>query len=150
MAIKPFGCDFCIQLCEDNSRIYAYNMRNHQVIPIGEEDRIKKIMSDEDFHEFMKYYISTCPDDYFERIAAVGNMEHQTIRFDAGDIFRCQVDRTHYAYGLILGKTRQIEKWDELPEEHSFRHVMMQPIIVRMYDFVTTDKNMTDKELADK
>lgn len=149
MAIKPFGCDFCIQLREDHSRIYAYNMRNHQVIPIGEEDRIKKIMSDEDFHEFMKYYISTCPDDYFERIAAVRNMEHQTIRFGAGDIFRCQVDRTHYTYGLILGKTRQIEKWDELPEVHSFRHVMMQPIIVRMYDFVTTDKNMTDKELAD-
>ena len=150
MAVKPFGCDLYIYLQQDKNQIVAQNLRNNQVIPIGEKERVRKIMSDEDFHAFMNYYISTCPDDYFERIAAVRNMEHQTVKFGAGDIFRCQVDRRHYAYGLILGKTREIEKWDELPKEHSFRHVMMQPIIVRMYDFVTTDKDMTAEELSGK
>lgn len=150
MAVKPFGCNLHIYLQQDKSRITAWNMRNNQVVPIGENDRIRKIMSDEDFHEFMRYYIPTCDDDYFERIAAVRNMEHKTVKFKAGDIFRCQVDRNHYAYGLILGKTREIEKWDELPEDHSFRHVMMQPLLVRMYDFVTTDKNLTAKELFGK
>ena len=148
MAVKPFGCDLSIYLNKDKSGIAAQNLRNNQVIPIGEAERVKKIMSDEDFHEFMRYYISTCPDDYFERIAAVRNMEHQTVKFRAGDIFRCQVDRQHYTYGLILGKTREIEKWDELPKEHSFRNVMMQTVIVRMYDFVTADKDMTAKDLA--
>lgn len=150
MAVKPFGCGLYIYLQKDKSRIVAQNLRNNQEIPVGEKDRVRKIMSDEDFHEFMSYYIPTCPDDYFERIAAVRNMEHQTVKFKAGDIFRCQVDRQHYAYGLILGKTREIEKWDELPKEHSFRHVMMQPIIVRMYDFVTTDKDLTATELSGK
>lgn len=150
MAVKPFGCDFYIYLQKDKSQIVAQNLRNNQVIPVGEKERVRKIMSDEDFHEFMWFYIPTCPDDYFERIAAVRNMEHQTVKFKAGDIFRCQVDRQHYAYGLILGKTREIEKWDELPKEHSFRHVMMQTVIVRMYDFVTTDKDMTAKELSGK
>ncbi|MCR4784381.1 MAG: immunity 26/phosphotriesterase HocA family protein [bacterium] len=150
MAIKPFGCDLYIYLQKDESQIVARNLRNNQVIPIGEKDRVRNIMSDEDFHKFMRYYIPTCPDDYFENIAAVRNMEHKTVRFKAGDIFRCQVDRNHYAYGLILGKIREIEKWDELPKEHSFRHVMMQPIIVRMYDFVTTDKDMTAEELSDR
>ena len=150
MAIMPFGCNLHIYLQDGESRIYAKNLRNNQVISVGEKDRVRKIMSDADFHAFMSYYISTCPDDYFERIAAVRNMEHQTVKFKAGDIFRCQVDRQHYAYGLILGKTRELEKWAELPQEHSFRHVMWQPIIVRMYDFVTTDKDMTAKDLSDK
>lgn len=150
MAIMPFGCDVSIYLQEGKSHIYAGNKRNNQEIAIGENDRVKNIMSDEDFHEFMKYYMPTCPDDYFERIAAVRNMEHQTVIFKAGDIFRCQVDRQHYAYGIILGKTRELEKWNDLPAEHSFRHLMTQPIIVRMYDFVTTDKEMTAKKLSGK
>ena len=148
MAIKPFGCEFYIFLQNEKSYILVRNLRNNQIITIGEKECVRKIMSDEDFHEFMRYYIPTCPDDYFERIATVRNMEHQTIKFRAGDIFRCQVDRQHYTYGLILGKTREIEKWKELPEAHSFRHVMMQPVIVRMYDFVTTDRDMTEKELS--
>ena len=150
MAVMPFGCKLYIYLQSGESRIYAKNLRNNQEISVGEKDRVRKILSDADFHAFMRYYISTCPDDYFERIAAVRNMEHQTVKFKAGDIFRCQVDRQHYAYGLMLGKTRELEKWAELPKEHSFRHVMMQPIIVRMYDLVTTDKNMTANALSDK
>ena len=59
-----------IFLKKDESQIYARNLRNNQEIALGEKERVKKIVSDEDFHEFMKYYISTCPDDYFERIAA--------------------------------------------------------------------------------
>ncbi len=148
MAVKPFGCDLNIFLKKGESRISARNLRNNQQIAVGEKERVKNIMSDEDLHEFMDYYISTCPDDYFERIAAVRNMEHQTVKFRAGDIFRCQVDRQHYAYGLILGKTREIEKWDELPKEHSLRNVMMQPVILRMYDLVTTDKDMTAETLS--
>lgn len=146
----PFGCSLYIYLQNEKSSINVKNLRNNQVISVGEEDRVQKIMSDEDFHEFMRYYITTCPDDYFEQIAAVRNMEHQTVKFKAGDIFRCQVDRQHYAYGIILGKIRELEKWDELPKKHSFRHLMTQPIIIRMYDFVTTDKEMTKKSLLEK
>ncbi len=150
MAVNPFGCHLNIYLEQGKSRIIAQNLRNHQVIPIGEAARVQKIMSDADFHAFMEYYMNSCPDDYFVLIAAVRDMEHQTVQFQAGDIFRCQADRTHYAYGLILGKTREIEKWDVLPAEHSFRHVMMQPVLVRMYDFVTTDPDMTAEALSDK
>ncbi|MBE6870055.1 MAG: hypothetical protein E7494_15090 [Ruminococcus albus] len=149
MAVKPFGCDFYIFLQKGESRIAARNLRNNQEIAVGEKERVRNILTDEDFHEFMQYYMSTCPDNYFERIAEIRNMKHQTVKFRAGDIFRCQVDREHYTYGLIIGKTRDIEKWDELPKEHSFRHLMTQPIIVRMYDFVTADSNMAATKLAD-
>ena len=150
MAVKPFGCELSVYLQPEKSCITAMNLRNHQKIAIGEHERVRQILSDADFHAFMQYYIPTCPADYFERISVVRHSGHQTIRFRAGDIFRCQTDRQHYAYGLILGKTREIEKWDELPEVHTFRHVMMQPLLVRMYDFVTTDRDMTAAELSGK
>ena len=149
LAIKSLGAELIVGLESDNSYIMAGKLRNYQYIPIGEEDRIEKIMSDDDFHEFMKYYIATCPDNYFDLVSNVRNMEHQTVKFRAGDVFRIQEDRTHFTYGLIMGKTRELEKWPECPKEHSFRHLMMQPLIIRMFDFVTTDKDLTLEQIAE-
>ena len=148
MAVLPFGCELYLYLHQNESMILARNPRNNQEIALGEKKRIQRIVSDKDFHEFMQHYISTCPDSYFERIAEVRGMEHQTVRFRAGDIFRCQIDRTHFTYGIILGKTRELEKWPELPERHSYRSQMAQPIIVRMYDFVTTDTCVSVEQLT--
>ncbi len=149
MAIDPFGCKVFVFLKQNESIIWAGNYRNWQEIAIGEADRIKKISSDADFHEFMRYYIATCPEGYFRRIAEIKSLPHQTVSFRPGDVFRCQTDRTHYTYGLILGKTREIERWKELPALHSFRVAMMQPILVRMYDFVTTDANVPTERLSE-
>lgn len=85
-AVKPCDEDYrilnvYIYLQNEKSYINTKNLRNNQVISVGEKDRVRKTMSDEDFHEFMRYYIPTCPDDYFERIAAVMNMKHQTVIF---------------------------------------------------------------------
>ena len=148
LAVNPFGCKVEVYLKKNESTIWAGNFRNCQEIAIGEEKRIRNIVSDTDFHEFMKYYISTCPKDYFERIAEIREMGHQTVQFKAGDIFRCQTDRNHYTYGIIIGKTRELEKWPELPAMHSFRNLMAQPIIVRMYDFVTSNADMTADQLS--
>ncbi len=148
LAVNPFGCKVAIFLKKNESTLWAGNSRNCQEIAIGEKERIRSIISDSDFHAFMKYYISTCPENYFERIAEIRGMDHQTVLFRAGDIFRCQTDRTHYTYGIIIGKTRELEKWKELPAMHSFRNLMAQPILVRMYDFVTTDADMTAGQLS--
>ena len=148
LAVDPFGCKVRICLKKNESTIWAGNYRNCQELAIGEEKRIRTILSESDFHAFMKDYIATCPENYFERIAEIREMRHQTVPFRAGDIFRCQTDRSHYTYGLILGKTRDLEKWKELPAVHSFRNLMAQPILVRMYDFVATDAEMTAGQLS--
>ena len=148
LAIQPLGCELYIHLEENHSSIGAGNLRNCQMLAIGEREKVRNIMSDDDFHAFMRYYIATCPNSYFERIAEIRSMKHQTVKFRVGDIFRCQTDREHYTYGIILGKTREIEKWSELPAQHSFRHLLTQPIIVRMYDAVMTDANMTAEQLS--
>ena len=148
MAVDPFGCIFRLHMKKGESSIYVGNYRNHQRLAVGEYKRIHEIGSDEDLHGFMSYYCSTCPDDYFSRIKEIKTMPHQTVQFFPGDIFRCRTDRTHFAYGIIIGKTRDIEKWKELPAEHSFRHLMTQPIIVRMYDFITENGEMKAEELS--
>ena len=148
MAAIPFGCQLDLWLEKSGSRMYVGNRRNCQQLAVGEKDRVNRIRSDSDFHEFMQYYITTCPGDYFVRIAEIRSMKHQTVRFRAGDIFRCQQDRTHYTYGLILGKTRELEKWKELPAKHSLRDLMAQPILLRMYDFVTAEADLTPEQLS--
>ena len=62
MAVRPSGGYLRICLKQGESQITAQNMRNSQTMLTGETERIKNIMSDEDFHEFMKEYISVCPD----------------------------------------------------------------------------------------
>lgn len=42
MAVKPFGCTFNIYLKKEESQIAVQNLRNNQIIPIGEEERVKK------------------------------------------------------------------------------------------------------------
>lgn len=149
MAIEPFGCifDFMFSL-HDKSNMFIWNARNSQQINISEWNKINAVKCENDFHEFMKWYISTCPPDYFEKINRIKNMKHQTVQFGAGDIFRCEYDRNNYCYGLILGKTREIEKWDITPKKHSFRNLMTQPIMIRMFDIVTSRKDMTAEELS--
>ncbi len=61
MAVRPSGGYLRICLKQGESQITAQNMRNSQTMLTGETERIKNIMSDEDFHEFMKEYISVCP-----------------------------------------------------------------------------------------
>ena len=146
LAIRSFGCNLYISMSEE-SKMFVWNPRNNQDLAVGEIEKVSKIKSDKDFHEFMNYYISTCPDDYLDRVNEIRTLPHQTVKFGFGDIFRCQIDRNHYTYGLIIAKTRELEKWPELPTAHIFRELMDQPLIIRMYDFVTTDKNMTVEQL---
>lgn len=143
----PEGCTFHIKLARKNreSNITCHNVSNNKVLPVTGCERIR---NKEDFQEFVTEYIKTCPQDYFEKVQRVRKSHHVTIKYKPGDIFRAELDREHYAYGLILGKIRDIERWDELPEVHPFRHQMQQPIIYRLYDIVTKDSSLKSCDLA--
>lgn len=151
LAINPFGCSFHYYL-DSFEDVFASmsisNQRNNKKIAIGEEDKIDKIRNDADFHEFMKYYMETCPSYYFDRIRALRENSHVTVKYKTGDIFKMEVDRFHYCYGIITGQVKEILKWKELPEFHSLRNLMMVPIMVRFYDICTTDDNMSIEELS--
>ena len=151
LAVNPLGCGFHFHLDTFHEVLVSmsiYNHRNNKSIAMGERDKINKIRNDADFHEFMKYYMETCPSHYFDRIKALRENKHVTVKYKTGDIFRVEVDRFHYSYGIITGQVKEILKWKELPEFHSLRNLMMVPIMVRFYDICTTEDNLSVEDLA--
>lgn len=151
LAVTPFGCSFYIQLDLRNepsdSFIVVHNLRNNQQLAVGEETTIQKIKDNEGFRAFIKEYIATCPENYFEKVDRMRNEKHKTIKYRPGDVFRVEVDRFRYCYGIITGEVKQIRKWTELPERHSLRSLMMVPIMVRYYQVVTSDGDLTLSDL---
>ncbi len=152
LSYNATGCSFNFHIDafpEVSTSMSICNSRNNKYIAIGEQDKVKAIRNDADFHIFMDYYMKTCPSDYFDKIKKLRESKHITIKYKTGDIFRMEVDRFHYTYGIITGQIKEILKWKELPEHHSLRNLMMIPIMVRFYDICTTDANKSAEELVD-
>lgn len=153
LAIMPFGCSFyfCIDSSHNSTRarICVNHPRNCQVLAIGEEDKISKIRNNQDFRGFLEEYIATCPDNYFDKVDRMKKSKHVTIKYRAGDIFRIEIDRFHYCYGIITGEVSKIRKWKEIPERHSLHSLMMVPIMVRYYNQLTTNPDLSIEELEE-
>ncbi|MBQ9518279.1 MAG: immunity 26/phosphotriesterase HocA family protein, partial [Firmicutes bacterium] len=120
--------------------VSVFNSQNDQYLPTYH-------IENTGFEDYTEKYIASCPPDYGKLLDSFRNKKRVTVKFTAGDIFRVQITPTLYTYGLILGKVRQLEKWDELPKDHGIRKVMTQPIIFRQYDIVTSNPAMTAEEL---
>ena len=152
LACSISGCSFYFERnhTKEKSPVDMYITGQYsKSIYVGEWERRDKIHNDSEFHEFMKYYIETCPQDYFDKIYALKNAQKEHIKFEVGDVFRFEIDRFRYAYGVIIGKISDILNWEVLPERHSFRTLMTVPIMVRCYEIFTENKNMTVEELSD-
>ena len=151
MAVTPFGCSLNFQINRSKRRtdLFLDNLRANQRFPLGEWERIGKIDGDGAFHEFMDWYIATCRADYFQKLERFRRAQKVTVKYRPGDIFRMELDRERYCYGLITGTVKQFRSMPELPEQHSLRRLMMVPIMVRTYQFLTEDPGMTARELAE-
>ena len=124
--------------------VSSYNSSNDQQLPLPH----KGLRTKEDFESYTEEYISLCNEDYEKTLSDFINKKRNTVKFTAGDIFRIQCDPGHYTYCLILGKVRQINKWQEVPSEHPLQRVMTQPIIYRQYAAVTKRDDLTAEELS--
>ena len=148
-SVTPFGCRF--YLIFDHRRgdtlMGMDNLRGNKSFPMGEWERAEAIRSITDFHDFMDYYMATCPADYFQKLEAYRNAPKVTVKYRAGDIFRMELDRTRYCYGIITGVVKDLRKLPELPEEHSLRTLMMVPLMVRFFQVATEDPNLTAEQL---
>lgn len=147
MNITPFGCSFSFVFYPNYANMFISNHRNRLKIAVGEKDRINRIRTKEDFSEFLEWYISTCGESYFKKTERLINSELKIQKIKPGDIFRMEYDRTRYCYGIVLGIVRNIMKWDCFPEKHSFNRLMTQPLMIRLYNIITDDPDMTAEEL---
>lgn len=148
-AVLPFGCSFSLVFEKRaNTSIFLSNPRANKAFPVGEWDMIAAIQSEEDFHTFTKYYSATCQADYFDKLHAFKSAQKVTVKYKPGDIFRMDYDRTHYCYGIITGEVNRIKAMPELPEKHSLRQLMMVPVMVRSYQLITENPNLTADDLC--
>jgi len=148
-AVTPFGCSFAIVYCSgEDTYLRLSNPRANKEFPIGEWDAIETISSETDFHAFMNTYIATCHDDYFSKLQAFKSAKKVTIKYKPGDIFRMELDRTRYCYGIITGTIKQLKAMPELPQKHSLRQLMTVPIMVRPYQLITDNPNLKADELC--
>ena len=147
-AVTPFGCQLSITLeSGEDTKLHLSNPRANKIFAIGEEDSISSICSDTDFHTFMKNYIATCQNDYFDKLEAFKSAKKVTVNYKPGDIFRMELDRTRYCYGIITGEIKKLKAMPELPEKHSLRQLMMVPIMVRPYQLITDSPNLKADDL---
>lgn len=139
-------CHFHVIFATDKDDCYMYcaNAKNVQYLHFLGHEGIK---DNKDFRKYVEEYIKYCPEDHFKKIDRIRNSQHVTVKFTAGDIFRVEFDCRYYGYGIILGKIRELEKWDEIPKDHVFRKQMTQPIIYRMYDIVTENDDLKKEDL---
>ena len=147
-AVTPFGCELSIIFDYGKDTILRLaNLRANKFFPIGEHDAVSSIGSEADFHAFMKDYIDTCENDYFDKLQAFKSAKKVTVKYKVGDIFRMELDRTHYCYGIITGDIKKLKAMTELPQKHSLRQLMTVPIMVRLYQLITKDPNLKADDL---
>lgn len=148
-AVTPFGCRLTITYeTGKDTLLWLSNPRANKEFPVGEWTAISTIRSDNDFHAFMDNYIASCREDYFEKLQSFKSAKKVTIKYKPGDIFRMELDLTHYCYGIITGDIKQIKSMPELPERHSLRQLMMVPIMIRPYQLITDNPNLSAADLC--
>ena len=148
-SITPFGCSLYIVFESNKDTVFNLsNPRANKVFPIGEWDAISQIRSETDFHAFMKNYIATCKDDYFDKLQAFKSAKKETVKYKPGDIFRMELDRTRYCYGIITGDIKKLKAMPDLPDTHSLRKLAMVPIMVRPYQLITDNPNLKSADLC--
>lgn len=146
LSVMPTGCTLIISLSSSDSNksaIHAYNSRNSIRLPIDGDQHIHSLG---DLEAWMRNYIRTCPPDYFGKVLRMRETPHRTIKYKTGDLFRFEIDREHYGYGLIIGKLAEMRK--HVPESHPWHSMMTVPLLIRIYELKTKDRNMPVEEVS--
>lgn len=150
-SINPSGCIFSMNLMFDfngtkySSNVRARNNTNSLELPINSDNNLATI---EEYRSWLKKYIETCPKDYFEKVDKMKNTHHKTMKYYNGDIFRFEIDREYYGFGLIIGQLQKIKKDKIINDRHAFYSTMTVPLIVRLYKFKTKDKGLAINEIT--
>ncbi len=147
-SVTPFGCRFTIAFeTGKETAMRLVNPRANREFPIGEWEKVSVIGNEEDFHEFMREYIDSCREDYFQKLYNFKSAKKVTVKYKTGDIFCMELDRNRCCYGIITGEIRRIKKIDGFPEKHSFNHLMTVPIMVRFYQLITEKNGLKADDL---
>jgi hypothetical protein len=71
----------------------------------------------------------------------------KTYRYKSGDIFRVAFDNETFGYGIIIAKIVPMKKKGLIPKYHPLSYLGAMPIVVRTFDVITENDNITLNEL---
>ncbi|MCL2118926.1 MAG: immunity 26/phosphotriesterase HocA family protein [Planctomycetaceae bacterium] len=138
-AVMPSGVEFHLEIGGLRPSLWVGNPRNAISLSLSEERIEPKTL--EEFRQWRDVYIADSPPDHFEKVDRMRNLSHRTIKYFNGDIFRFEIGRDHYGFGIIIGQILKMQKDGIIPEErHALNHVMMVPLLVRFYQLKTKDR----------
>lgn len=146
-SMNPTGCSFHMNLTAPNNsaHLHAANFRNSISLPIEFPNELHTL---EAFKTWLQTFIAACPANYFEKVERMKTMPHQTIKYFNGDIFSFEVGLEHYGFGIIIGQVKKMKKDGLLKEEHILLNTMGVPLLVRFYQFLSTEKTLPIEEIT--
>jgi hypothetical protein len=87
-------------------------------------------------------FISESPKSHFDEIKDFKNAKRKNVKYRAGDVFAFKISRTEYGFGRILLDINLLRKKKLVPENHGLFNIMGPPLLVTIYAFTSTAKNI--------
>jgi hypothetical protein len=101
---------------------------------------------DEDIENIISAFIKDCPMNFLEQLNKFKHATRKNIKYKDGDIFSFRISPTHFGYGRILLDITKIRK-QNLLNDHSFNLFFGRPVLVQLYAFASTEKNISISKL---
>lgn len=95
-------------------------------------------------------FISESPKSHFDEIKDFKNAKRKNVKYRAGDVFAFKISRTEYGFGRILLDINLLRKKKLVPENHGLFNIMGPPLLVTIYAFTSTAKNIDINSIVDK
>ena len=140
----PSGCTFSL-LFGSFCSLGVGNQQNAISLPLPGEHKFTKL---EDFQQWRDAYIADSPPSHFAKVERMRNTPHRTIKYFNGDIFRFEIDREHYGFGLIIGQIRKMQKDGMIPKRHALNDTMCVPLLIRLYRVKTKDCDIPTEQIV--
>jgi hypothetical protein len=109
------------------------------------EDRKKRTENNLNF--WIENFIKDSDINHLKEISKFKNAKKQNVKYKSGDFFAYKIDRTNYSFGRILLDINKLRKNNIIEKNHGLNLLMGTPILVKLYPYISTDKNIDVKIL---
>ena len=92
-------------------------------------------------------FIKKSPAKHLQEIEQFKNAKRKNVKFRAGDYFCFKLDRTNFGFGRILLDVNKVRRKELIKSKHGLHLLMGLPVIVQLFAFKATTKNIEISEL---
>ncbi|MFM9922921.1 immunity 26/phosphotriesterase HocA family protein [Variovorax sp. H27-G14] len=122
----------------EQSGMRALNTRNMRAIDFWQDDQLH---NHAELRGYLRARMTRICDGLRAEIAEMKSAPRQQLKYGAGDVFRFRIDDTRYGFGLLLGSLKDIRAAGLLPPDHPWGYVMAVPLIVRLFDGASAERD---------